>query len=187
MCAGPGEMFGFLEITIEFPIRSEPRQAWIYIPHDSPHRNNRFHVEVLSVEIKGIAYGSRCRINLPRGNAQADCIVVWTTTQRRQKRAARSLSLGGGELKCNITPNPVLPRRWPKSHRFVWASGETQQNTHFVAKATDSGSYVVSIAVLRPPYLGWHLSVEMPQLRCCIKRSSILPKASAYFRVSFNR
>lgn len=76
VCAGPGEMFGFLEITIEFPIRSEPRQAWIYIPHDSPHRNNRFHVEVLSVEIKGIAYGSRCRINLPRGNAQADCIVV---------------------------------------------------------------------------------------------------------------
>jgi hypothetical protein len=75
--SGPaGEVFGFLEITIEFPIGGGKVQAWIYIPNDSPHRDNRFQVEILSREINGIAYGSRCRINLPRGNSESDCIVV---------------------------------------------------------------------------------------------------------------
>jgi len=70
------ERFGFMEITIKFPIGTEPRQAWIYIPHDSPHRSNRFQVEIISRDIIGIEYGSRCRINLPRGNANPECIVV---------------------------------------------------------------------------------------------------------------
>ena len=75
-CGPPGEMFGFLEIAIEFPIESEPRQAWIYIPYGSPHRGNRFQVEIISREINGLGYGSRCRINLPRGNMEAGGIVV---------------------------------------------------------------------------------------------------------------
>ena len=77
MWAGPpGEMFGFLEITVEFPIGTEPRRAWIYIPHDSPHRGNRFQLEIISQTIVGLTYGSRCRISLPRGHVEADCIVV---------------------------------------------------------------------------------------------------------------
>lgn len=70
------EVFGFLEITIEFPIGGEPRRAWIYIPHDSPHRSNHFQVEIISRQIEGIGYDSRCRINLPRGNVEPGCIVV---------------------------------------------------------------------------------------------------------------
>jgi CTP-dependent riboflavin kinase len=77
MWAGPpGEMFGFLEIGIEFPINTEPHQAWIYIPHDSPHHGNRFQVEIISEKIEGLAYGSRCGIRLPRGIVESDCIVV---------------------------------------------------------------------------------------------------------------
>jgi hypothetical protein len=70
------EVFGFLEITIEFPIGGEPRQAWIYIPHDSPHRGNRFQVEILSKKIEGLTYDLRCRIYLPRGNTESGCIVL---------------------------------------------------------------------------------------------------------------
>jgi hypothetical protein len=70
------EVFGFLEITIEFPISGEPRRAWIYIPYDSPHRNNHFQIEIIWRKIHGLGYGSRCRINLPRGRAESGCIVV---------------------------------------------------------------------------------------------------------------
>jgi hypothetical protein len=70
------ELFGFLKISIEFPIGGEPKQAWIYIPYNSPHLNNRYQVEIISQEIKGLEYGSRCRINLPRGNEDSESIVV---------------------------------------------------------------------------------------------------------------
>lgn len=73
---GYQEVFGFLEIRIEFPIGGESRQAWIYIPHGSPHREDRWQVEILAKTIEGLSYGSRCRINLPRGTAELDCIVV---------------------------------------------------------------------------------------------------------------
>jgi hypothetical protein len=72
----PGEVFGFLRILLEYPAGATSKRAWIYIPHDSPHRNNRCHVEVIAERMQHIAYGSRCRIHIERGRDDFDMIVV---------------------------------------------------------------------------------------------------------------
>jgi len=75
--AGPsGEIFSFLRILLEYPVGAIPRRAWIYVPHDSPHRNNRCQVELIAEPIQGLAYGSRCRIHIERGRDDFDMIVV---------------------------------------------------------------------------------------------------------------
>jgi hypothetical protein len=73
----PGEKFGFLRIGFEFPLETEPRKAWIYIPHDSPHFANRSQVEVITTaKLDGLGYGSLCRIHLRKGHVAAGSIVV---------------------------------------------------------------------------------------------------------------
>lgn len=72
----PGEVFSFLRILLEYPIGANPTRAWIYIPHGSPHRNNRCQVEVIAKPMQDLAYGSRCRIHIERGRDDFDMIVV---------------------------------------------------------------------------------------------------------------
>jgi len=72
----PGELFGFLEVGLEFPFGSRPRRAWIYIPHCSPHYGNPFQVEVISEKVEGLGYGSRCQIHISRGTIELDTVVV---------------------------------------------------------------------------------------------------------------
>jgi hypothetical protein len=70
------EKFSFLYITLEFPIGSAHRSAWIYVPHESPHLSKRCQVEIISEKIEGLIYGSRCRIHVPRGRLETGLIVV---------------------------------------------------------------------------------------------------------------
>jgi hypothetical protein len=72
----PGEIFSFLRILLECPVGATPTRAWTYIPHDSPHRNNRCQVEVIAEPIQNLAYGSQCRIHIERGRDDFDMIVV---------------------------------------------------------------------------------------------------------------
>jgi len=72
----PGEIFSFLRVSLEFPIGAGPKRAWIYVPHDSPHRNNRCQVEVICPPIQNLGYGSQCRIHIEQGRDDFDMIVV---------------------------------------------------------------------------------------------------------------
>jgi hypothetical protein len=72
----PGEIFSFLRILLERPVGADPKRAWIYVPHDSPHRNNRCQVEVIAPPIQHLSYGSQCRIHIERGRDDFDMIVV---------------------------------------------------------------------------------------------------------------
>ena len=72
----PGEIFSFLRILFECPFGADTQPAWIYIPHDSPHRNNRCQVEIIASPIQHLSYGSQCRIHIERGRDDFDMIVV---------------------------------------------------------------------------------------------------------------
>jgi len=72
----PGEIFSFLRILLECPVGSDPQPAWIYVPHDSPHRDNRCQVEVIAPPIQHISYGSQCIIHLERGRNDFDMILA---------------------------------------------------------------------------------------------------------------
>ena len=68
---GHVEGFGFLEIKFEWPLDTQPFQAWLYLPHDSPHRYNMLRAEVITKEIttlKAITEmneeNARCRLHL---------------------------------------------------------------------------------------------------------------------------
>ncbi len=72
----PGEAFSLLRILLECPVGGNPKRAWIYIPYNSPHRNNRCQVEVIAEPMQDLAYGSQCRIHIERGREDFDMIVV---------------------------------------------------------------------------------------------------------------
>jgi hypothetical protein len=55
-------VFDFLRIKIEAPIDSAPEPAWLYIPHDSPHRRTPCLHEVIANCRLPIDEGTRCRI-----------------------------------------------------------------------------------------------------------------------------
>ena len=74
--AGRPETFSFVEIQLEFPIGGARHNAWIYIPHDSPHFSDSSLAEVITKKIEGLTYGSECRIHLARGHVQGSLIVV---------------------------------------------------------------------------------------------------------------
>jgi hypothetical protein len=73
---GSGEVFSFLRIGLEIPIGSEPRQAWIYIPHGSPHYYNPFTAEVIAPWIEGVTNDMACQIHIPRFLAQCPLFIV---------------------------------------------------------------------------------------------------------------
>jgi hypothetical protein len=72
----PGEIFSFHRIKIEIPIGSEPQQAWIYIPHGSPHYFHPFIVEVIAQRIGGVTYDMACQIHIPKVRAQCSLFIV---------------------------------------------------------------------------------------------------------------
>lgn len=73
---GGGERFSFVRIAFEGPIAAPQRRAWIYIPHGSPHYYNPFKIEVITEQIRNIAYGVTCQIHISKPHRQADLLVV---------------------------------------------------------------------------------------------------------------
>jgi hypothetical protein len=75
--SGPqAEKFSFLRVGLEFPIGNAAVDAWIYIPHDSPHFDKRCQVEIIAPKMSGLRYGSSCRIHIPRGRTVPGLIIV---------------------------------------------------------------------------------------------------------------
>jgi hypothetical protein len=70
------ERFSFLRIGLEFPIGNTALDAWIYVPHDSPHFGKRCQVEIIAPKISGLSYGSRCRVQIHRGRTVPGLIIV---------------------------------------------------------------------------------------------------------------
>ena len=71
------EKFGILEIKFECPLGSEPRQAWIYLPQNSPHRHNLFGIEIIAEDLKGSApEGAHCRIHIEKGLKQSSVTII---------------------------------------------------------------------------------------------------------------
>jgi hypothetical protein len=72
---GQSEKFNLTKINFECPIGMN-YPAWIYDPHDSPHRFNDYLVEVISQKIPGVTYGMECQINLLRSKGVFGVVVV---------------------------------------------------------------------------------------------------------------
>ena len=70
------EVFSFLRIRFECPLGTEPRRAWIYIPHNSPHRHKVFQVEVLTEKIDGLVNGTPCLIHIDEAYEEIPMIIV---------------------------------------------------------------------------------------------------------------
>jgi hypothetical protein len=70
------ERFSFLEIEFECPSGAPRREAWIYIPHNSPHRPNLFIAEVLAEKIEGVQPDMACRILINHPHHQSEVIIV---------------------------------------------------------------------------------------------------------------
>lgn len=64
------ELFGFRSIVFELPELSLQTDAWLYLPYNSPHRTNPFHVEVLAPELQ-LADTRACRIQIGNGKVIA--------------------------------------------------------------------------------------------------------------------
>jgi hypothetical protein len=60
------EGFSFLRIDLQCPLDAERVNAWIYIPHRSPHRFNLNTVEIITRELTGTLVGEPCRVHLLR-------------------------------------------------------------------------------------------------------------------------
>jgi hypothetical protein len=119
-----GEKFGFLEITFESPLGGAPRTAWIYMPHNSPHFHNVFHIEVVTNFISdgtATAKGTRCRIHIDKPHRKEDLIVVWApllvATLTRRYRVALGLAVGAGAVFASMTCRCASPsRHLPRHH-----------------------------------------------------------------------
>jgi len=72
----PPERFSFLEILFECPSGAPRRDAWIYIPHNSPHHPNLFIAEVLAEKIEGVQPDMACRIHINHPHHQSKVIIV---------------------------------------------------------------------------------------------------------------
>jgi CTP-dependent riboflavin kinase len=73
----PPEKFAFLEITLEIPIGSSGRKAWIYVPSNSPHFHNVYRVEVIAPFIAaGTTQGTRCRVQTPKQHRIEPLIII---------------------------------------------------------------------------------------------------------------
>jgi hypothetical protein len=70
------EVFSFLRIGFEYPLNSEPHNAWFYISHGSAHRLNPFVFRVITEHISSIAYQARCRVHVNKATRKTDLIVV---------------------------------------------------------------------------------------------------------------
>jgi hypothetical protein len=73
---GDGERFSFLTINFECPIATSPREAWILIPHNSPHRPNLFQVELLAEFIQDAGQGVPCRLHISDQHTTSEVLIV---------------------------------------------------------------------------------------------------------------
>jgi hypothetical protein len=62
------EAISFVEIEFECPTGQPPRQAWIYIPHNSPHRSNSFFAEIVTSKVDNLKPFAECRLYLRRAS-----------------------------------------------------------------------------------------------------------------------
>lgn len=62
----PGEVFDLVRILFEAPAGSSAVDAWLYVPHGSPHRENTRTHEVLCPRLADIPAGTPCRITILR-------------------------------------------------------------------------------------------------------------------------
>ena len=72
-----GKKFSFLGIKFECPLGEPNRDAWIYIPHDSPHRLNLFLAEIMTLPMDQtyLTPGTRCRIHVDKSTSSEVLIV----------------------------------------------------------------------------------------------------------------
>jgi CTP-dependent riboflavin kinase len=70
------EQFSLLAIEFECPVNTKKRSAWIYIPHNSPHRVNLFSIEVISEWIPEATPNTRCRVHIQRPHRQSAITIV---------------------------------------------------------------------------------------------------------------
>jgi hypothetical protein len=63
------EMFDFLRVQLEAPVDTVAVQAWLYIPHGSPHRRTPCTHEVITshIDLAGVV---QCRIRIDRPAVQ---------------------------------------------------------------------------------------------------------------------
>ena len=72
---GHHEKFSLTRIGFECPTGGWRYPAWIYDPHDSPHRFNDYLIEVIARMIPGVGYGTQCRLHLPRSKLYGVVII----------------------------------------------------------------------------------------------------------------
>jgi hypothetical protein len=61
------ENISIIEIELEYPVSGPTQQAWIYYPHNSPHRRNPFIQEIVTSKIANLQPLVDCRLHLLRG------------------------------------------------------------------------------------------------------------------------
>jgi hypothetical protein len=63
---GGPETISFVEIDFEYPVGAATRQAWIYFPHNSPHRQNLFFAEIITANVPNLTPFTDCKLLLKR-------------------------------------------------------------------------------------------------------------------------
>ncbi|GAB3447144.1 hypothetical protein [Insolitispirillum peregrinum] len=62
------EVFEFLKVGLNFSERPSVQKAWLYVAHNSPHRDDPHIHEVIAPEVKDLESLSYCQLFLPRGS-----------------------------------------------------------------------------------------------------------------------
>ena len=61
------ENVSIIEIEFEYPVNGPTQKAWIYYPHNSPHRRNPFIQEIVTSKIANLQPLVDCRLHILRG------------------------------------------------------------------------------------------------------------------------
>jgi hypothetical protein len=61
------ENVSIIEIEFEYPVNGPTQKAWIYYPHNSPHRRNPFIQEIVTSKIVNLQPLVDCRLHILRG------------------------------------------------------------------------------------------------------------------------
>jgi hypothetical protein len=59
------ERFSFVRITFEYPLDTSPKNAWLYIAHNSAYFKDPKRFEIITEKIDGLVPGTRCRVHAP--------------------------------------------------------------------------------------------------------------------------
>jgi CTP-dependent riboflavin kinase len=72
----PAEIFSFLRFKFECPLGAAIHEAWIYIPHSSPHRSDLFQVEVIAKFIPMAKQGERCCLRISDQHTISEVMII---------------------------------------------------------------------------------------------------------------